>query len=81
MGFPGSSDGKAFAGKVGDLVRSLSWEDPLEDGTATALVELPGEFHGQRSLAGYSLWGCKEVDVTFTFVIIYNGSKRFLYCY
>ena len=27
-------------------------------------VFLPGEFHGQRSLAGYSPWGCKELDVT-----------------
>ena len=26
---------------------------------------LPGKFHGQRSLAGYSLpWGCKESDTT-----------------
>ena len=24
----------------------------------------PGEFHGQRSLAGYSPWGCKELDIT-----------------
>ena len=23
---------------------------------------LPGEFHGQRSLTGYSPWGCKESD-------------------
>ena len=23
---------------------------------------LPGEFHGQRNLAGYSPWGCKESD-------------------
>ena len=27
-------------------------------------VFLPGKFHGQRSLAGYSLWGCKESDAT-----------------
>ena len=27
-------------------------------------VFLPGEFHGQRSLAGYSLWGYKELDRT-----------------
>ena len=26
-------------------------------------VFLPGKFHGQRSLAGYSTWGCKESDV------------------
>ena len=27
-------------------------------------VFLPAEFHGQRSLAGYSPWGCKESDTT-----------------
>ena len=26
-------------------------------------VFLPGKFHGQRSLVGYSLWGCKELDI------------------
>ena len=28
-----------------------------------ALVFSPGEFHGQRSLVGYSPWGRKELDV------------------
>ena len=27
-------------------------------------VFLPGKFHGQRSLAGYSSWGQKESDTT-----------------
>ena len=27
-------------------------------------VFLPGEFHGQRSLAGHSPWGHKESDTT-----------------
>ena len=27
-------------------------------------IFLPGEFHGQRSLAGYSPWGYKESDMT-----------------
>ena len=27
-------------------------------------VFLPGESHGQRCLAGYSIWGCKELDMT-----------------
>ena len=27
-------------------------------------VFLSGEFHGQRSLVGYSPWGCKESDTT-----------------
>jgi len=27
-------------------------------------IFLPGKFHGQRSLAGYSPWGHKELDQT-----------------
>ena len=27
-------------------------------------VFLPGEFHGQSNLAGYSPQGCKELDMT-----------------
>ena len=34
-------------------VQSVGWEDPLEEGMATAPVFLPGEYHGQRSLVGY----------------------------
>ena len=45
-------------------VRSLGWEDPLEKGIATTPVILPGDFQGQRSLAGYSPWGHKELDMT-----------------
>ena len=42
-------------------VRSLDREDPLEKKLPTS-VFLPGEFHGQRSLVGYTPWGGKEVD-------------------
>ena len=35
-------------------VQSLSWDDPLEKGIQPTPVILPGESHGQRSLAGYS---------------------------
>ena len=45
-------------------VRSPGWENPLEKGMATTRVFLPGEFHGQRSLAGSSPRGCKELDMT-----------------
>ena len=45
-------------------VQSLGREDPLERGMATIPVFLPGEFHGQRSLADYSPWGRKESDTT-----------------
>ena len=33
---------------------------------ATTPVFLPREFHGQRSPAGYSPWGRKELDMTET---------------
>ena len=45
-------------------VRSLGWEDPLKEEWLPTLVFLPGEFHGQRSLAGYSPWGCNKLDTT-----------------
>ena len=35
-------------------VRSLGWEDPLEEKEMATPVILAGEFHGQRSLEGYS---------------------------
>ena len=35
-------------------VQSLGWKDPLEKEMATHSVFLPGEFHKQRSLVGYS---------------------------
>ena len=44
-------------------VQSLGWEDLLEEEMANTSVFLPGKFHGQ-SLAGYSPWGCKELDMT-----------------
>ena len=45
-------------------VRSLGWEDPLEESVASHPVFLPGESHGQRRLVGYSPWGHKESNTT-----------------
>ena len=45
-------------------VRSLGQEDPLEESMTPTLVFLPGESHGQRSLADYSPQGCEESDTT-----------------
>ena len=41
-------------------IQSLGWEDPLEKGRATTPVFSSGEFHGHRSLAGYSPWVTME---------------------
>ena len=35
-------------------VQSLGWEDPLEEEMQPTPVFLPGNFHGQSSLAGYT---------------------------
>ena len=39
------------------------------------LVFLPGKSHGQRSLAGYSLWGRKELDTAVRLNNINSVSK------
>ena len=40
-------------------VQFLGREDPPEEEVATHSSILPGEFHGQKSLVGYGLWGYK----------------------
>ena len=45
-------------------VWSLGREYPLEEGMQPTPVFLPGEFHEQRSLVGYSSWTRKESDTT-----------------
>ena len=54
MGFPGSSDGKESACSVGDLGSIPGLGRSPGEGWQPPPVFLPGEFHGQRSLAGYS---------------------------
>ena len=58
--FPGGSDGKESACNEGDLdlIPGLG----RYPGDRNSPVFLPGEFHGQRNLAGYSPRGCKELD-------------------
>ena len=45
-------------------VQPLGQEDPLEEGMTTHYTILPGEFHGQRILVGYSPRCRKESDTT-----------------
>ena len=42
----------------------LGREDPLKKEMATHPSILAGRSHGQRSLADYSPWYCKELDTT-----------------
>ena len=65
--FPGGSVVKNLLASAGDArmqVRSLGGEDPLEEEWQPTPVFLPGKFHRQRTLVGYSPWGRKESDTT-----------------
>ena len=55
IGFPGNSDGKKSACNVGDLglIPGLG-RFPWKSEWLPTPVFLPGDFHGQRNLAGYS---------------------------
>ena len=64
QGFAGGTVVKNLSGKQETGVRSVGQEDALEKEMATYSSILPGKFHGQRSWAGYSPWGCKEEDMT-----------------
>ena len=64
MGFPGGSGSKESACNAVrprfDLwFRKISWR---REWLPTPVV-LPGKSHGQKTLVGYSPWGCKELDM------------------
>ena len=64
-GFLGSLNNKESACNEGDLGSiPESGRSPGEGNGYPLPVFLPGEFHKQRSLAGYGPWGCKESDTT-----------------
>ena len=66
-GFPSDSVVKNLPSMQEMQVQSLCGEDPLEEGMvalATQCSILAGESHAQKSLAGYSPWGLKELNTT-----------------
>ena len=89
LGFSGGSDGKESACNAGDQGSIPgSGRSPGKGNSQPTPVFLPGEFHGQRSLAGCHLWGHKELDMTNTFtfhmylyvcVYIYRERDRDVY--
>ena len=59
-----SSDGKESACNAGDRFNPRVGKMPWRREWQPTAVFLPGQFHGQRSLAGYSPWGSKTWDTT-----------------
>ena len=62
--------GPGFDPWVGKILWRREWQ--------STPVFLPGEFHGQRSLAGCSPWGCKELDTTeqLTLILLWSTFPR-----
>ena len=68
LGFPGGANGKEPAClwrrhkrlRFNPSFRKIPWRRTWQP----TPVVLPRESHGQRSLVGYSSWGCKESDTT-----------------
>ena len=63
-GFSGGSNSKEYICNTGDLGSIPGSGRFPGEGSEPTPVLLPGEFYGQRSLAGYSPWGHKELDMT-----------------
>ena len=65
LGFPCGSDGEESACSVGDLclIPELGRSPGGGHGSALQCSHLENP-RGQRSLMGYSSWGCKESDTT-----------------
>ena len=64
-GFPGGASGKQPNCQcrrrwLDPWVRKIPWKREWQP----TPVFLPGKFHGQRSLVGYSPWGHKELGMT-----------------
>ena len=61
--FPCGSDSKESACNTGDLGSIPVSGRSTGEGNGNPL-QYSGEFYGQRSLAGYNLLSCKELDMT-----------------
>ena len=73
--FSGGASGKGPSCQCGrhkrcrfnSWIGKISWRRELLPTPAF----LPGESHGQRNLAGYSPWDCKELDMMHTCLSVY----------
>ena len=68
FGVPGLSPSTSLVAQTVKMwetrVQALDWEDSLKKETQPTPVFLPGEFPGQKNLAGYSPQDHKESDTT-----------------
>ena len=76
LGFPGGSDGKQSANNEGVLGSIPGLGRSLGEGDGNPLqyfcLENP---HGEKSLVGYSPWGCKETDMSEQLTMLGHSSE------
>ena len=79
MGFSGRSDGKEY---TRPRFNPWVWKIPWKREWQLTPVFLLGKSHGQRSLACYSPWGHKELDMTerLTYYTAVEGSVIGIIC-
>ena len=85
--FPGGSDSKESPCDAGDMGLIPGSGRSPGGGPGNPLQQpppgfLPGVFHGQRSLVGYSPWGCKQLDTTerLTLSLSFTEGEAFATC-
>ena len=57
-------DRGAWLARVHGVTKSQTQLKRLSSSSSSSSVFLPRESYGERSLEGYSPWGCKELDMT-----------------
>ena len=86
VGFLGGTEGKESRKHrrrgFDPWIRKIPWRRKWQP----TPVFLPGKFHGQRSLAGYSPWGHKESDMTecltlFFFFLFLSNTSNMVYLF
>ena len=79
LGFPDDSDVRNLLAMQETHIPFLGWEKALERGWLPTSVFLPGEFHRQRYLVGYSPWVTKSwawLSDWYTHICSYNALEK-----
>ena len=77
LNYLNSSDDKESVYNAGDLgLNPGSGRPPWRKEWQPTPIFLPGESHTQRSLAGYSPRGCKELDMTERLHFYFSSTRR-----
>ena len=78
-GFPGGSHSKESTCNSGDQINPWVRKIPWRREWQPTPVFFPRKSHGQRSLAGYSPWGYKNVNTTEQLTLLLWATNTFIF--